>query len=109
MYLAVPFGECLVTPLPEPALSGPQPTNIPPSCKLPNVDPDNGYRHPVEPDRSLRKHREVDEGAKLMGCMGMQLTPLFSKTDSPEDLESWVEVGMSVGVLERGHHVYIRQ
>jgi hypothetical protein len=39
----------------------------------------------------------------------MQLTPLFSKTDSPEDLEGWVEVGMSVGVLERGNHVYIRQ
>lgn len=84
-------------------------TYPPRSCKLPNVDPDTGHRHPVEPDRSLRKHREVDEGAKLMGCLGMQLTPLFSKTDSPEDLESWVEVGMSIDVLERGTHVYIRQ
>ncbi len=44
-----------------------------------------------------------------MGCLGMQLTPLFPKTDSPEDLESWVEVGMSVDVLEQGTHVYIRQ
>ena len=84
-------------------------TYLPHSCKLPNVDPDTGFRHPVEPDKSLRKHREVDEGAKLMGCLGMQLTPLFSKTDSPEDLESWVEVGMTVDVLERGSHVYIRQ
>ncbi|KAK3906292.1 molybdenum cofactor sulfurase [Staphylotrichum tortipilum] len=75
-------------------------------CKLPNVDQGTGHRHQVEPDRSLRKHREVDEGAKHMGCLGMQLTPLFPKTHSPEDLESWVEVGMSVEVLERGHHVY---
>ncbi|KAJ4300350.1 hypothetical protein N0V88_003023 [Collariella sp. IMI 366227] len=78
-------------------------------CKLPNVDQDTGHRHPVEPDRSLRKHREVDEGAKNKGCLGMQMTPLFDKTDSPEDLESWAEVGMSVEVIERGDHVYIKQ
>ncbi|KAK4151259.1 hypothetical protein C8A00DRAFT_17311 [Chaetomidium leptoderma] len=78
-------------------------------CKLPNVDQDSGVRHAVEPDRALRKYREVDEGAKHKGCLGMQMTPLFSKTDSPEDLESWVEVGMSVEVLERGNHVYILQ
>ncbi|KAK4237298.1 hypothetical protein C8A03DRAFT_44832 [Achaetomium macrosporum] len=78
-------------------------------CKMPNVDQDTGYRHPVEPDRSLRKYRDVDEGAKNMGCLGMQLTPLYSKTTSPEDLESWVELGMSVEVLDRGSHLYIRQ
>lgn len=78
-------------------------------CKLPNVDQDHGVRHPVEPDRSLRKFRDVDEGARLMGCLGMQLTPLFDKTNSREDLESWVEVGMSVEVLERGEHWYIKQ
>jgi hypothetical protein len=44
-----------------------------------------------------------------MGCLGMQVTPLFPKASSPEDLESWVEVGMSVEVLERGEHVYIPQ
>lgn len=75
---------------------------------MPNVDQDTGHRHQVEPDRSLRKYREVDEGAKHMGCLGMQLTPLFPKTRTPEDLESWVEVGMSVEVLERGQHVYKR-
>jgi uncharacterized protein YcbX len=79
------------------------------SCKMPNVDQDTGHRHPVQPDRALRKFREVDEGARQKGCLGMQLTPLFSRTDSPEDLESWVEVGMSVDVLERGNHVYIPQ
>ncbi|KAK4039044.1 hypothetical protein C8A01DRAFT_16931 [Parachaetomium inaequale] len=78
-------------------------------CKLPNVDQDTGHRHPVQPDKALRKFREVDEGAKHMGCLGMQVTPLFPKTNTPEDLESWVEVGMSVQVLERGNHVYIPQ
>ncbi|KAL2023024.1 hypothetical protein VTK56DRAFT_3934 [Thermocarpiscus australiensis] len=78
-------------------------------CKMPNVDQDTGDRHPVEPDRSLRKYREVDEGAKHMGCLGMQLTPLFDKTDSLDNMESWVHVGMSVEVLERGSHFYIKQ
>jgi hypothetical protein len=39
----------------------------------------------------------------------MQVTPLFPKTSAPENLESWVEVGMSVEVLERGDHKYIPQ
>ncbi|KAK4463700.1 molybdenum cofactor sulfurase [Cladorrhinum samala] len=77
-------------------------------CKMPNVDQENGIRHPVEPDRSLRQLREVDAGARLMGCLGMQLTPLFDEATGPE-LESWVEVGMEVAVLERGEHLYIRQ
>ncbi|KAK3294838.1 uncharacterized protein B0H64DRAFT_443870 [Chaetomium fimeti] len=59
-------------------------------CKLPNVNQETGFRHPVQPDKALRKFREVDEGAKHMGCLGMQVTPLFPT----EDLESWVEVGM---------------
>ncbi|KAK3318481.1 putative molybdenum ion binding protein [Apodospora peruviana] len=78
-------------------------------CKLPNVNPDNGYRHPVEPDKSLRKFREVDEGAKGKGCLGMQLTPLFDKVKTADDMESWVEVGMSVEVLGKGSHTYIVQ
>lgn len=76
---------------------------------MPNVDQDTGYRHPAEPDRSLRRYREVDEGAKHRGCLGMQLTPLFDETSSADDMVSWVEVGMSVDVLARGHHVYIPQ
>ncbi|KAK4671076.1 hypothetical protein QC764_603570 [Podospora pseudoanserina] len=75
-------------------------------CKMPNVNQDSGFRHSVEPDRSLRKLRDVDEGARLKGCLGMQLTPLF---DGEEKLESWVEVGMSVEVGERGGHRYINQ
>lgn len=78
-------------------------------CKLPNVDPATGVRHRVEPDHSLRKYRDVDEGAPNMGCLGMQLCPLFPNTDTPEQLESYVEVGMDVDVLKRGPHKYIRQ
>ncbi|KAK0643617.1 hypothetical protein B0T16DRAFT_430167 [Cercophora newfieldiana] len=78
-------------------------------CKLPNVDQDTGLRYPVEPDRSLRKFRNVDPGAKHNGCLGMQLTPLFDKTDTPEAMETWLETGMSVDVLETGEHVYIAQ
>lgn len=78
-------------------------------CKMPNVDQDTGVRHPVQPDKALRKYREVDKGAPHMGCLGMQMTPLFDETDDPEAMESWVEVGMDVEVLERGSHRYIKQ
>ncbi|KDN65121.1 putative MOSC domain-containing protein [Colletotrichum sublineola] len=78
-------------------------------CKMPNVDQDTGVRHSAEPDRSLRKLRDVDEGAPLMGCLGMQMVPLFEGTDRVEYMQAWLEVGMAVDVLERGEHVYIRQ
>ncbi|KAG6067902.1 hypothetical protein E4U33_005170 [Claviceps sp. LM78 group G4] len=73
-------------------------------CKLPNVDPATGVRHSVEPDRSLRKYRQIDDGAPRMGCLGMQLCPVFPNTDTPEQLESYVEAGMDVEVLKRGPH-----
>ncbi|KAL0944366.1 mosc domain-containing protein [Colletotrichum truncatum] len=78
-------------------------------CKLPNVDPATGIRHSVEPDRSLRKLRDVDEGAPRMGCLGMQLCPLFKGIDRVEYMQGWLEVGMAVDVKERGEHVYIKQ
>ncbi|EHK22352.1 uncharacterized protein TRIVIDRAFT_27811 [Trichoderma virens Gv29-8] len=74
-------------------------------CKLPNVDPATGIRHKVEPDNSLRKYRNIDEGAPKSGCFGMQLSPIFSKTDDPEDLELSLEVGMEIKVLQRGPHL----
>ncbi len=77
-------------------------------CKLPNVDQDTGIRHPVKPDRSLRAHREIDDGAPNMGCLGMQLTPMFERTDRPKYMEMRLDVGMSADVLERGSHKYIR-
>ncbi|KAI0914915.1 hypothetical protein F4823DRAFT_605 [Ustulina deusta] len=95
-------------------------------CKMPNVDPVTGERHPREPDRSLRALRDVDKGAPLNGCLGMQLTPLFEVDedpsshsgvgsgllgdDDPDDGRStWVAVGMTVEVEERGEHLYIKQ
>ncbi|KAI0432552.1 hypothetical protein F5Y09DRAFT_339611 [Xylaria sp. FL1042] len=95
-------------------------------CKMPNVDPFTGDRHPREPDRSLRALRDVDKGAPLNGCLGMQLTPLFEVDenpnshsaagsgllgdDDPDDGRSaWVAVGMTVEVEERGEHLYIKQ
>lgn len=81
---------------------------------MPNVDQDSGFRHPVEPDRSLRKLRDVDEGAPRLGCMGMQATPLFDTIPGgggvdDDDRASWIGVGMNVEVEQRGKHVYINQ
>lgn len=73
---------------------------------MPNVDPDTGIRHRAEPDRALRKYREVDEGAPKNGCLGMQLCPMFTKEGS---LETVVEVGMSLTVIQKGSHLYIAQ
>ncbi|KAG6182481.1 hypothetical protein E4U36_003284 [Claviceps purpurea] len=75
-------------------------------CKLPNVDPATGVRHSIEPDRSLRKYRQIDDGAPRMGCLGMQLCPVFPNTGTPAQLESYVEAGMDVEVLKRGPHRY---
>ncbi|KAI0159715.1 hypothetical protein GGR57DRAFT_490688 [Xylariaceae sp. FL1272] len=94
-------------------------------CKMPNVNPQTGIKHPREPDRTLRAKRDVDEGAKGNGCLGMQLTPLFENTvsasgsksellgddggDDGYEQSTWVEVGMTVHVEETGEHVYIPQ
>ncbi|KUI68204.1 Mitochondrial amidoxime-reducing component 1 [Cytospora mali] len=72
-------------------------------CKLPNVNPDTGIRHPVEPDKSLRAFREIDAGAPKTGCLGMQCTPLFEKVEA---LENQLTVDMPLEVLERGEHFF---
>ncbi|KAG5981114.1 hypothetical protein E4U55_003302 [Claviceps digitariae] len=76
---------------------------------MPNVDPATGVRHSVEPDRSLRKYRDIDDGAPRMGCLGMQLCPMFPGASTAAQLESYVEVGMRVEVLKRGLHKYLKQ
>ncbi|OAA47701.1 MOSC, beta barrel [Metarhizium rileyi] len=78
-------------------------------CKLPNVDPATGIRHHLEPDRTLRNCRDIDDGAPKMGCLGMQLCPKLLKSGPPELSDSILEVGMEVDVLERGPHFYIKQ
>ncbi|EGR51916.1 uncharacterized protein TRIREDRAFT_21442 [Trichoderma reesei QM6a] len=76
-------------------------------CKLPNVDPATGIKHKAEPDRSLRKFRNIDEGAPKSGCFGMQLCPIFPETSGPDegDLALSLEVGMDLKVLQRGPHL----
>lgn len=44
-------------------------------CRLPNVDPDTGIRHPSEPDRTLKSYRRIDPGCEEYACLGMQLVP----------------------------------
>lgn len=79
------------------------------SCKLPNVDPETGIRHKVEPDRVLRKFREVDEGAPKMGCLGMQLCPMLPGANNSDERDTYIEVGMSINVVKRGSHVYVKR
>ncbi|PHH73059.1 hypothetical protein CDD82_5670 [Ophiocordyceps australis] len=75
-------------------------------CKLPNVDQATGTRHGSEPDRALRKFRNIDDGAPKMGCLGMQLCPIFAQDQqqSPDRAQAFLQVGMEVNVLQRGPH-----
>ncbi|KOS18259.1 Mitochondrial amidoxime reducing component 2 [Escovopsis weberi] len=68
-------------------------------CTLPNVDPATGIRHKLEPDHSLRKHREIDGGAPKRGCLGMQLCPFLGDTE-----KGVLKVGMEIHVVQRGPH-----
>lgn len=64
---------------------------------MPNVDPDTGLRHKVEPDRTLRKQRAVDKEMPGTGCLGIQLCPIFKSAEGEADqFESYLEVGMEV-------------
>lgn len=72
-------------------------------CKLPNVNPDTGVRHPIEPDKTLRAQRAIDEGAPKTGCLGMQMTPLFEDNGAKH---FYLEVGSSTEVLKRGAHLF---
>ncbi|KFY18582.1 hypothetical protein V493_08498 [Pseudogymnoascus sp. VKM F-4281 (FW-2241)] len=71
-------------------------------CKLPNVNPTSGEVHASEPDRTLRRVRNVDAGAgKYVGCLGMQVVPISK--------ESVMDVGDEIIPLEYGEHVYVNQ
>jgi uncharacterized protein YcbX len=70
-------------------------------CLLPNVDPESGIRHGSEPNRTLRAIRNVDPGAPLAGCLGMNVVPAAE--------EGFVSVGDEIKVYEEGDHVYIPQ
>jgi uncharacterized protein YcbX len=71
-------------------------------CKLPNIDPETGIKHPVEPDRTMRKYRNVDAGAKNGACLGIHVI-----CDRMEG--ATIAVGDTLKVLERGEHFYIQR
>ena len=70
-------------------------------CKVPNVDLETGVRDRNQPYTTLVKKREIDPGAKGLGCLGMQMVPV--------EQEARVKVGDWIEVLERGEHEYIKQ
>ncbi len=71
-------------------------------CRLPNVDPDSSERHPVEPDKTLKSFRCIDDGDPHNACLGLMLVPVKERGVT-------VKVGQAVEVLERGEHHYIKQ
>ncbi|GAE00177.1 MOSC domain protein [Paecilomyces variotii No. 5] len=69
-------------------------------CRLPNVDPDTGVRHPSEPDKTLKSFRCIDAGDRTNACLGMQLVPSEEKFT--------IRVNDQISVLEEGEHFYIK-
>ncbi|KAL4876656.1 hypothetical protein BJY04DRAFT_222834 [Aspergillus karnatakaensis] len=69
-------------------------------CKLPNVDPETGFRHSSEPDKTLKAYRRIDRGDLTNACLGMQGVPAVR--------ESRIRVGDKISVLETGEHCYIK-
>lgn len=71
-------------------------------CRLPNVDPETGIKHDVEPDRTLKSYRCIDDGDPKNACLGLQLVP-------SKETGIVLTVGDTVEVLERGEHFYLKQ
>ncbi|OJD25218.1 hypothetical protein ACJ73_03413 [Blastomyces percursus] len=69
-------------------------------CRLPNVDPNTGVRHPVEPDKTLKSFRCIDAGDPNNACLGMQCVPAVE--------EFTLRVGDELKVLEKGEHFYLK-
>ncbi|KAF2217619.1 hypothetical protein CERZMDRAFT_63795 [Cercospora zeae-maydis SCOH1-5] len=67
-------------------------------CNVPNVDPQTGIRDHNEPGSTLRRTRQVDEGAKPHPCLGLSLIPLFER--------GVFKIGDEVKILETGEHCY---
>lgn len=70
-------------------------------CKLPNVDPDSSERHPVEPDKTLKSFRCIDDGRPKNACLGLMLVPV-------KERGGMLKVGQGIEVLERGEHHFIK-
>ena len=68
-------------------------------CLLPNVDQFTGLKHKVEPNKTLRSFRCIDEGLPHHACLGMQMVPILQQGS--------IKVGDNIEVLETGEHFYI--
>jgi uncharacterized protein YcbX len=68
-----------------------------PRCTVPNIDPNTGVRHSIEPNKMLRSYRAIDKGAKE-ACVGVQVVPKAA--------EGVIRVGDSIEILETGEHVF---
>ncbi|KAF7504058.1 hypothetical protein GJ744_002887 [Endocarpon pusillum] len=93
-------------------------------CRLPNVDPLTGIRHPSEPDRTLKSFRCIDRGDERNAALGLQLVPARpgnrheesgtdgrkedDDDDDDEKAKMKIAVGDEIEVLDRGELVYVR-
>ena len=77
-------------------------------CRLPNVDPARGTRHPTEPDRTLKSFRCIDRGDETNAALGLMLV---SAAQGAEDGDGkprmQLRVGDAVEVVERGELVSV--
>lgn len=69
-------------------------------CRLPNVDPDTSERHDIEPDKTLKSFRCIDDGDPKNACLGLMLVPVKEKGVT-------IRAGQEIEVLERGEHHYL--
>jgi hypothetical protein len=68
-------------------------------CQVPNVDPDTGDKHKLEPFSTLMKYRRIDQGLPYTPCFGMLCVPRD---------EGDVAVGMEVDIIEETDaHKYV--
>ncbi|MCJ1393687.1 hypothetical protein MMC18_006563 [Xylographa bjoerkii] len=70
-------------------------------CLLPNVHPVTGFKHTVEPDRTLKSYRRIDAGSPKDACLGMQMVPATPFCS--------INVGDTIEVLRTGEHIYTPQ
>ncbi|EME44306.1 hypothetical protein DOTSEDRAFT_104368, partial [Dothistroma septosporum NZE10] len=67
-------------------------------CVLANVDQYTGVQDRKEPFKTLKRTRQVDEGAKPHPCFGLSIMPLFQR--------GVVRVGDRIEIIEVGEHFY---
>lgn len=69
-------------------------------CQVPNVNQITGDKDKAEPQKAMRKFRQIDAGAKDKACMGMMCVPTLE--------QSQIKVGDLLQVLETGEHFYLK-